>query len=110
MSLTDIEKERIQQKIDWEGGLREYIEYGIATKLYVLFKDEFDNLNEKIIKLEDLLKNKDSTYLEQEWGFPKGRRKNKENNFQHDKWAYNYYYNIEKNNMSLLESLINVLF
>jgi hypothetical protein len=47
MSLSDIEKERIKQKIEWEGGLGEYIEYGVSTKLYLFFKDDFDCLYKK---------------------------------------------------------------
>ena len=44
MDFTDLEKERLQLKITWEGGLEQYIKYGIGTKLYSKFKIEFDNL------------------------------------------------------------------
>ena len=44
MDFTDLEKERMQLKINWEGGLEQYIKYGIGTKLYSKYIKEFDNL------------------------------------------------------------------
>ena len=44
MNFTDLEKERIQLKINWEGGLEQYIIYSIGTKLYSKYIKEFDNL------------------------------------------------------------------
>jgi len=68
-------------------------------------EDKFNKLkegfiiNDKLIKLDDLLTNKVSTYLEQEWGFPKGRRKNRENNFQTALREFNEETNIKINNL-----------
>ena len=44
MEFTDLEKERLQFKISSEGGLEQYIKYGIGSKLYSKYKKEFDNL------------------------------------------------------------------
>jgi len=44
MDFTDLEKERLKLKITCEGGLEQYIKYGICTKLYSKYKKEFDNL------------------------------------------------------------------
>ena len=38
--------ERIKQKIEWEGGLDLYIDYGVSKKLYKKFKKEFDIIYE----------------------------------------------------------------
>ena len=44
MESTDLEKERLQLKISSEGGLEQFIKYGIGSKLYSKYKKEFDNL------------------------------------------------------------------
>ena len=44
MEFTDLEKVRLQLKISSEGGLEQFIKYGIGTKLYFKYKNEFDNL------------------------------------------------------------------
>jgi len=44
MEFTDLEKERLQLKINYEGGLEQFIKYGIGSKLYFRYKREFDNL------------------------------------------------------------------
>ena len=44
MDFTDLEKERMQLKISWEGGLEQYIKYGIGTQLYSKYIKEFDDL------------------------------------------------------------------
>ena len=38
MDFTDLEKERLQLKISSEGGLKQYIKYGIGSKLYFRYK------------------------------------------------------------------------
>jgi hypothetical protein len=51
MELKDVEKERLLLKIDHEGGLEEYMDYGLSTALYNIYKKEFDEiytLDEKI--------------------------------------------------------------
>jgi hypothetical protein len=51
MELKDVEKERLLLKIDHEGGLEEYMDYGLSNALYMVFKNEFDAiylLDEKI--------------------------------------------------------------
>lgn len=69
---NDLEKERLQLKIDWEGGLYEYCNYGIARRLYLKFKIYFDEayLNnkwscKKIKRLEPLVMNYLDERLEQ---------------------------------------------
>jgi hypothetical protein len=49
---TDVEKTRILLKLNWEGGLLGYMSYGIAPRLYLKFKDEFDYFYSK----EDLIR------------------------------------------------------
>ena len=44
MNFTDLEKERLKLKIIWEGGLEQFIKYGVGTKLYSKYKKEFDDL------------------------------------------------------------------
>ena len=71
MDFTDLEKERLQLKITWGGGLEQYIKYGICTKLYSKFKIEFNNLElcenaynrKQFNKLLNNLKNLINIYL-----------------------------------------------
>ena len=44
MDFTDLEKERLKLKISSEGGLEQFIKYGVGAKLYSKYKKEFDNL------------------------------------------------------------------
>ena len=71
MEFTDLEKERPQLKISWEGGLEQFIKYGIGTKLYSKYKKEFDDLEiykngykeKQFYKLLNNLKNLINIYL-----------------------------------------------
>jgi len=65
MNFTDLEKERLKLKIIWEGGLEQFIKYGVGTKLYSKYKKEFDSLEiikngYKIKKYYKLLNNLES--------------------------------------------------
>lgn len=40
--MNNEDKESIARKLIWEGGLEEYICYGVDDRLYNEFKDEFD--------------------------------------------------------------------
>ena len=71
MDFTDLEKERLKLKITCEGGLEQYIKYGICTKLYSKYKKEFDYLElyrsccrkNKFYKLLNNLENFINIYL-----------------------------------------------
>ncbi len=43
-NLNEYEKIRLTLKIMWEGGLSNYIDYGVASCLYNSFKKEFDEI------------------------------------------------------------------
>ena len=68
MELNEYEKIRLRLKIMWEGGLRSYIDYGVASCLYMKFKEDFDKISDdpykrsynKIVKL---LEKKIENYL-----------------------------------------------
>ena len=68
MELNEYEKIRLRLKIMWEGGLRGYIGYGVASCLYMKFKEYFDKISDdpykrsynKIVKL---LEKKIENYL-----------------------------------------------
>jgi hypothetical protein len=42
--LSNLEKARIKLKMEWEGGLKGYMSYGVSKELYDNFKDEFDKV------------------------------------------------------------------
>ena len=71
MNFTDLEKERLKLKIIWEGGLEQFIKYGVGAKLYSKYKKEFDNLEiykngykiKNYYKLLSNLENLINTYL-----------------------------------------------
>ena len=54
--LNKYEKIRLRLKIMWEGGLMEYIDYGVASCLYNRFKEDFDEIY-KYDKLKQTKKN-----------------------------------------------------
>ena len=39
-------------KMEWEGGLEQFIDYGIPCRLYLLFQKEFDEIYEQIERKE----------------------------------------------------------
>ncbi len=43
-NLNEYEKIRLRLKIMWEGGLSNYILYGVASCLYSKFRKEFDEI------------------------------------------------------------------
>jgi len=65
-NFNDYEKERLRLKIEWEGGLRSYIDYGISKYLYDEFKNEFDEIFE--IKRYTKRKNRLVNLLERKIG------------------------------------------
>ena len=42
MELTDLEKARLKLKIEWEGGLENFLHWGIPTRLKDIYKTEVD--------------------------------------------------------------------
>ena len=56
--ITDEDKKRIARKMVWEGGLEEYMDYGVDDLLYNEFKEEFDSFFEKYVNKEKKLPKK----------------------------------------------------
>ena len=75
MNFTDLEKERLKLKIIWEGGLEQFIKYGVGTKLYSKYKKEFDDLEiykgKQYYKLLNNLENLINIYLSEREAYRK---------------------------------------
>jgi hypothetical protein len=50
MVYTEVEWARLKAKMDWEGGLIGFMNYGIPTRLYNEYKNEFDEIYKFIDK------------------------------------------------------------
>ena len=53
--LNENEKIRLRMKIMWEGGLRSYIDYGVAHVLYKQFQNDFDMIDDPYKKRNNKL-------------------------------------------------------
>ena len=52
MVYTEVEWARLKAKMDWEGGLIGFMNYGIPKRLYNEYKNEFDEIYKFIDKMK----------------------------------------------------------
>lgn len=50
MDYNNVEKARCLMKMEWEGGLLGFMNYGLPRRLYLKFKDELEDIYDSIEK------------------------------------------------------------
>jgi len=100
--MTDYEKENIQKKDFLD--MNKKNEESLYKKWITLYNGYY--INNTFIKLDNLIKNSNTSWKEPEWGFPKGRRDFQEKDLECALREFEEETGYKKDNITIIENVI----